>query len=522
MLWRWICDHRLSRLELSIRLSLGLNLDCIMKDYVLITGATGLLGRYLLRDLTLADTRIAVVVRPSRKANAHHRIENVMCYWERELGRPLPRPVVLEGEITEPDLGLDARSIRWVTEKCGKLLHNAASLTFESTGPTGEPWRSNIEGTRNVLELSRNAGIRQFHHVSTAYVCGLRQGMILETDVDVGQKLSNDYERSKLTSEQMVRTADFLDQVTVYRPAIIIGDSVNGHTTTYHGFYAPLQAVSAISVAAGRDETGMMYDSARFPLSGYETKNLVPVDWVSAVMSHVFTHPEHHGHTYHLTPRHPVTARLLADIIEETIGLYSVKLEGGGQTLVGLTEYEELFADLIRVYASYWKDDPVFDTTNTRRAAPHLPCPHVSRSMLQMMARHAISINFTSPRDRPVAPRFDTAKWMEPLCEAGHRAVPEIDQRVGLRVLGHGGGDWTLSVADGKPVAASVGYPERGGPVLECTVEHLVSLTENQLSPSTEISAGTIPLHGGLSEGMAADILTGIFASTQKPLTVSV
>ena len=34
-----------------------------------------------------------------------------------------------------------------------------------------------------------------------------------------------------------------------------------------------------------------------------ERKNYVPVDWVSAVMSHIYTHPEHHGQTYHLTPR---------------------------------------------------------------------------------------------------------------------------------------------------------------------------------------------------------------------------
>ncbi|MFN7806345.1 MAG: SDR family oxidoreductase, partial [Planctomycetaceae bacterium] len=83
-----------------------------MKDYVLITGATGLLGRYLLRDLTLADARLAVLVRPARKTSALQRVENVMCYWEKDLGRPLPRPVVLEGEITEPDLGLDSRGIR--------------------------------------------------------------------------------------------------------------------------------------------------------------------------------------------------------------------------------------------------------------------------------------------------------------------------------------------------------------------------------------------------------------------------
>src|SRR5258708_31494402 len=107
--------------------------------YVFLTGATGLLGRYLLKDLTVAGVPMAVLVRPSRRATAQHRVENVMCYWDALLGRPLPRPVILEGDITEPDLGLDARGMRLVAESCHAMLHNAASLTFQSTSSHSEP-----------------------------------------------------------------------------------------------------------------------------------------------------------------------------------------------------------------------------------------------------------------------------------------------------------------------------------------------------------------------------------------------
>src|SRR5436190_10558547 len=115
-------------------------------NYVFLTGATGLLGRYLIKDLTEAGVPIAVLVRPSRRATAQHRVENVMCYWDKQLGCKLRRPIVLEGDITEPDLGLDARGTRWVAENCDVMLHNAASLSFQSTGPASEPWRSNVEG----------------------------------------------------------------------------------------------------------------------------------------------------------------------------------------------------------------------------------------------------------------------------------------------------------------------------------------------------------------------------------------
>ena len=466
-------------------------------NYVFLTGATGLLGRYLIKDLTEAGFPIAVLVRPSRRASAQHRVENVMCYWDKVLGRSLPRPVVLEGDITEPDLGLDARSTRWVAENCDTMLHNAASLTFLSTGPNSEPWRSNLAGTRHVLELCRNARIRKFHHVSTAYVCGLRSGRILETDLDVGQKLSNDYEQSKLQAEKMVRSADYLESLTVHRPAIIIGDATSGYTTTYHGFYALLQAVATLAQQFNVDATGHAGVEGTFGVSGRETKNLVPVDWVSAVMTHVITHPEHHGKTYHLTPMHPVPSRLLADIFEESVGFYGVKLEGVGKPMAGLTEYEQLFCELISVYNSYWKDDPTFDSTNTRRAAPHLPCPHVDRKLLLRMAEYAIRVKFTAPRAKPVEPRFDVAAALEPFVEAASvESTPELGAFLGLRVTGHGGGDWTILVRDGELVAADIGIGSRCTANVECDVDVFAALAAGQTTADQALAKGNLKFSG--------------------------
>lgn len=476
--------------------------------YTFLTGATGLLGRYLIKDLTCSDVPVAVLVRPSRRATAHHRVENVMCYWDKQLGRKLPRPIVLEGDITEPDLGLDARGMRWVAENCDVMLHNAASLSFQSTGPGSEPWRSNVEGLRNVLDLCRNARIRQFHHVSTAYLCGQRQGRILESDLDLGQTLSNDYEQSKLQAEKMVRSADFLESLTVFRPAIIVGDSKTSFTTTYHGFYAPLQAAYTMTRAMEVNSTGRVSTQTRFPLSTFETKNLVPVDWVSAVMVHVMTHPEHHGSTYHLTPQHPVTARMLAEVLEESCGFYGVRLVGGGTQLTGLTEIEQLFCELIKVYSSYWKDDPTFDAANTRRAAPHLPCPHVNRRMLRRMADWAISVNFTSPRAKPVEPPFDVAGALEQyLDSAGQSASLDVPPlRLGLRITGHGGGDWSLSLCGGEIVAADLGLHSQRVATLQCDIDLLADLSNGRTSIADALS-GPVQVSG---QGVPRAVLTRV------------
>src|SRR4029077_1502684 len=72
----------------------------IPMSYHLLTGATGLLGNYLLRDLLLKDVPVAVLVRPNRKQTARQRIEAALCAWDAELGISLPRPVVMEGDIS--------------------------------------------------------------------------------------------------------------------------------------------------------------------------------------------------------------------------------------------------------------------------------------------------------------------------------------------------------------------------------------------------------------------------------------
>ena len=73
---------------------------------LLLTGATGMLGSYIMRDALLARIPLTVLARPTGMQNAAQRIEAILQYWESELGRYLPRPKVLEGNLHQSDLGL--------------------------------------------------------------------------------------------------------------------------------------------------------------------------------------------------------------------------------------------------------------------------------------------------------------------------------------------------------------------------------------------------------------------------------
>ena len=364
--------------------------------YVLLTGATGLLGRYLMRDLMNAGVPLAVLVRPSRRKNPYVRVEAAMRAWEQMEGRAFPRPKVLEGDISAPDFGLSPAQIKWAAENCDTLLHNAASLSFVSTGRHSEPWLSNIDGTKHALEFCRQAGIKNLQHVSTAYICGTRKDRCFEHETNVGQEFGNCYEESKLEAEEMVRADKHLESLTVFRPGIIIGDSCTGMTTTFHNFYAALQLAYTLNNQLGQlDFSNKSVGMVDFNVDGSERKHLVTVDWVSAVMSYILTNPQHHGQTYHLTPRVPLTIRLMRDVIEQELKVYGVEFYCSGDRREMRTPQEDMFFKHMEVYNSYWRDDPGFDSMNTQKAAPHLLCPHIDRELLARLSQVAIKGRFS-------------------------------------------------------------------------------------------------------------------------------
>jgi thioester reductase-like protein len=376
-----------------------------MSKHLLLTGATGLVGQYMLRDFLLQGVPTAVLVRALEHESARDRVERVLAHWESVSGLKLSRPVCLEGDITLPGLGLGAAERQWVARHCGPVVHNAASLQLFGQDRTEEPWLSNFTGAANVLDFCREAGLRELHHVSTAYVCGRRNGLVLESELDEGQDFHNDYERCKCEAEKLIRAADFLDSLTVYRPGIIVGDSRTGYTSTYHGLYLYLRWVWLYSRAIPREADGRYYAPVRMRFRGDESCHIVPVDWVAAATVYLVQRPRFHGQTYHLTQQCPLTARELEETLSAYFNYYGPTFGGAdGQSRDGWSELEEAFHAMVTPYQQYWNPDLDFDNRNLQSAAPHLPCPRIDRALLNRLIEYAIQDEWGRVR-RKRAPR---------------------------------------------------------------------------------------------------------------------
>jgi thioester reductase-like protein len=269
----------------------------------LVTGFPGFIGRRLVARLLEEDPelRVAALVEP--------RMADAARATAAEIGAE--RIEIVEGDIAERRLGLaDAAWERLVAEVTS-AFHLAA--IYNLAVPLELAQRVNVDGTGNVLELCAACErLGRLNYVSTAYVAGVRQGVVYEHELSLGQAFKNHYESTKFQAEVWVR--DAMDDVptTVYRPAIVVGDSGTGETQKFDGPYYMLRVVS---VCEARGMPIPQFGRAAAPF------NVVPVDFVVDALVAGSRSEDAVGETLHLVDPEPVTAsELLTMLAREYAG----------------------------------------------------------------------------------------------------------------------------------------------------------------------------------------------------------
>jgi thioester reductase-like protein len=491
--------------------------------YTLLTGATGLVGRYLVRDLLLNGHQLAVVVRPGRRQSPRDRMEEILQHWERELGRPLPRPVVLGGDISEPGFGLSEEDHAWVGENCDTIIHSAAILEFYGKDRNGEPWRTNLNGTQHMINLCRELNIRDIHYVSTAYVAGCQTERVMEDALDAGQTFRNDYEESKFCAEKLVRAIDFADHVTIYRPAVISGDSRTGYTNTYHGLYLYLRLMSVMIPPIPSGPDGTRHTPIRLRMTGEEKRNIIPVDWVSAVMCRLFETRQARGLTFHLAPDDPISSRRMIEYCGKYFNSTGVQFCGPGElpplaTREGNEDqwmFERMITENATTYAPYESTDNVFDMTNTKKFAGDIVCPNLDETVIFRYLDFGNEDRWGKRRADVDAVEFWAADF---LGSAKSEPAESVGQTVGLDVVGQGGAQLTIDLTRHGIHRVVRGLPDADVPVLRTTVTTLESVCSGTAG-AEDLAAGwdcdDLALKQELSDMLAGALQSREYASSR-------
>jgi thioester reductase-like protein len=207
---------------------------------IFVTGSTGYLGSYLVAGI-LREHRdsLNLLVRAKSPQEARERLwKSLQLHLEfPEFSELLNTRIrVFLGDLTDEFFGLPDDAYHELVDSTGSVLHCAASLNRKSER---QCLNVNLRGALEVIQLARRAqnrnGLRRYSHVSTVAVAGRRQNEIVTEDASIDWARSDydPYARTKKFGEHMVRQLLHDVPTTIFRPAIVMGDSRWPRTTQF-------------------------------------------------------------------------------------------------------------------------------------------------------------------------------------------------------------------------------------------------------------------------------------------------
>jgi thioester reductase-like protein len=294
-----------SRLDPDITPSAGATCEVSKLDRVLLTGATGFLGAFLLDELLReTDAEVVCLVRAAEVQQGRERIVQNLQRYGLDPNGCLDRIAPLLGDLEQPLLGLSPTEFDRLAGEIDAIYHNGAVVNL--IYPYSQLRAANVLGTREILRLATRIKPKTVNYVSTFMVLaggnGHEQGLVTEEDhLPSWETLPDGYTRSKWVAEKMVEEARSRGlPVTIFRPGHITGHSRTGVCNAQDFFHTLLLACGQIGSAPDMKD-GM---------------DVTPVDFVSRAIVRLSRRPECVGGTYHLVNPDPLRLPVLLDWLQ--------------------------------------------------------------------------------------------------------------------------------------------------------------------------------------------------------------
>ncbi|MFJ8043916.1 type I polyketide synthase [Kitasatospora sp. NPDC096147] len=256
---------------------------------VLLTGATGFLGAFLLRDLMRTTrARVHCLVRGTDRAEATARLRASLEWYRLWEEVDEDRLSVVVGDLGLPGLGLTPELFDELARSVDAVYHPGAMVNWVQPYAMLKP--ANVLGTEEILRLAARHRTVPVHHVSTLGVfVGQDTGgapLRVTDPTGPGETLPTGYTQSKWVAEEIIGLARERGlPVSVYRVDLIAGDQRNGACQTRDFVWLSLKGL----IQAGAVPAGLAVDF-----------HLTPVDYASSAILAVSRNPEAAGGTFHV------------------------------------------------------------------------------------------------------------------------------------------------------------------------------------------------------------------------------
>ncbi len=247
-----------------------------------VTGATGFIGKRLVKKLL---ERKGSVVHFLIRKESEGKVAALREFWGVSAARVQP----VFGDLTTKKLGVSTDDVKKLKGNIDHFYHLAA--VYDLDADEESQIAVNIEGTRNTVELAKAIDAGHFHHVSSIAAAGLYEGVFREDMFDEAENYEHPYFMTKHESEKIVRKECKVPW-SVYRPAMVVGDSKTGEMDKIDGPYYFFKLIQRMR----------QFLPPWMPAIGLEggRVNIVPVDFVVGALDHISHQQTTTGKCFHL------------------------------------------------------------------------------------------------------------------------------------------------------------------------------------------------------------------------------
>ncbi|MES3004101.1 MAG: SDR family oxidoreductase [Pseudomonadota bacterium] len=247
-----------------------------------VTGATGFIGKRLVKKLL---ERKGSVVHFLLRKESEDKVTAMREYW----GVPAARAVPVFGDLTAKKLGVSADDVKKLKGKVDHFYHLAA--VYDLSADEESQVAVNVDGTRNTVEFAKAIDAGHFHHVSSIAAAGLYEGVFREDMFEEAENYEHPYFMTKHESEKIVRKESKVPW-TVYRPAMVVGDSQSGEMDKIDGPYYFFKLIQRMRQLLPPWMPAVGLEGGRV--------NIVPVDFVVDALDYISHTAKIDKRCYHL------------------------------------------------------------------------------------------------------------------------------------------------------------------------------------------------------------------------------
>jgi nucleoside-diphosphate-sugar epimerase len=340
---------------------------------MLVCGGFGFAGHYLVYGLLKQGYQLILPAREKESQSLQARLQilkdnNKRVNRNYHIDESLFENVsVFKGDLSAENLGFSDEDLGYLTSVQIDAIFNFAACLHYEDEYRDECQRTNVEGTRRLLDLAILKKCR-YIHASTAYITGneIKSGEVIKEQFYDSDQFPNGYIESKAEAEYLIR--EYADKYNldyfIFRLPTLIGDSETGFTNSLFGYYEYLAALSAIQ------RKGYNEELIRFSASPDGTVNLLPVDMVIDCLLEIYSGSDYKNRIFNLTDKNPLSPSELTDMMNKLFGL-NLSATDSPVLESTMTRTEKLFACLTRRNAGFAQRVYRFDCKNSEGALGH-------------------------------------------------------------------------------------------------------------------------------------------------------